>query len=70
MAFKEDFLQSSGHNLNELEVNLFSKHQQFLEYDLGGAEHGDREISMEKNQVFDFMKVDLNYLRQTWQQAD
>lgn len=41
-----------------------------LEYDLGGAEHGNREISMDKNQVFDFMKADLSYLRQTWQQAD
>ena len=40
-----------------------------LEYDLGGAEHGDSEISMSKNEVFDFMKADLKYLRETWKQA-
>jgi len=40
-----------------------------LEYALGGAEHGDSEISMTKNEVFGFMKADLKYIRETWKQA-
>lgn len=41
-----------------------------LEYPLGGAEHGDFEISVDKKEVFDHMKKDLNFLKETWQQAE
>lgn len=41
-----------------------------LEYDLGGAEHGRKQINMSKEQVFNYMKSDLKYLKRTWEQAD
>ncbi|MGY8915088.1 MAG: sugar phosphate isomerase/epimerase, partial [Flavobacteriales bacterium] len=40
-----------------------------LEYDLGGAEKGDREISVDKKLVFDAMKRDLNKVQQLWKEA-
>ncbi len=40
-----------------------------LEYDLGGAEHGDTKISMDKKEIFAKMKKDLSFLRETWQKA-
>ena len=41
-----------------------------LEYDLGGAEHGDREITIDKKEVFGQMKKDLNFLRNAWRNAE
>jgi len=41
-----------------------------LEYDLGGAEHGDTKISIDKKEVFQQMKKDLKFLRESWQQAE
>lgn len=41
-----------------------------LEYGLGGAEHGDTKISIDKSEVFAQMKKDLKFLRETWQQAE
>ncbi|WP_308993342.1 TIM barrel protein [Mariniflexile litorale] len=40
-----------------------------LEYDLGGAEQGDREISVDKKVVFDAMKCDLKKVKQLWENA-
>jgi sugar phosphate isomerase/epimerase len=33
------------------------------EYDLGGAEHGSRKITMEPDKIYAFMKKDLDWLR-------
>ncbi|MFS4494413.1 sugar phosphate isomerase/epimerase family protein [Maribacter sp. 2308TA10-17] len=41
-----------------------------LEYDLGGAEHGDSKITIDKKEVFAQMKKDLTFLRNTWQQTE
>ncbi len=40
-----------------------------LEYDLGGAEHGATKITIDKKEVFQQMKKDLTFLKDTWQQA-
>lgn len=40
-----------------------------LEYDLGGAEHGDTKLSIDHKEVFKRMKTDLTYLRKTWLEA-
>lgn len=40
-----------------------------LEYDLGGAEHGNTKISIDKKEVFTQMKKDLTFLRETWRTA-
>ena len=40
-----------------------------LEYDLGGAEHGDSNIAIPKEEVFGHMKKDLKFLRDAWKQA-
>ncbi|APQ16777.1 sugar phosphate isomerase/epimerase family protein [Maribacter hydrothermalis] len=37
-----------------------------LEYDLGGAEHGAKEIKIDKKEVFARMKKDLNFIRNAW----
>ncbi|MFD2588695.1 sugar phosphate isomerase/epimerase family protein [Croceitalea marina] len=41
-----------------------------LEYDLGGAEHGATEITMDKKEVFSKMKKDLTFLRAVWEEAE
>lgn len=41
-----------------------------LEYNLGGAEHGATQLTIDKNEVFTKMKKDLNYLRTTWANAE
>jgi len=41
-----------------------------LEYDLGGAEHGDSKITIDKKEVFSKMKKDLAFLRETWAKAE
>ena len=40
-----------------------------LEYDLGGADKGSREISWPKEKVLDAMRRDLEYLRKAWNEA-
>ncbi len=40
-----------------------------LEYDLGGAEHGDSKITIDKKDVFAQMKKDLTFLREAWEKA-
>jgi sugar phosphate isomerase/epimerase len=40
-----------------------------LEYDLGGAEKGDRTIGIDKKVVFDAMKKDLNSVQRIWQES-
>ncbi|WP_166963848.1 sugar phosphate isomerase/epimerase family protein [Yeosuana marina] len=40
-----------------------------LEYDLGGAEKGNPEISVDKKVVFDAMKKDLNEVQRLWLKA-
>ena len=40
-----------------------------LEYDLGGAEKGNRTISVDKKIVFDAMKKDLNAIQLLWGKA-
>ena len=53
--------------LKKYEINVpVSLH---LEYDLGGAEHGATEISIDKKEVFERMKKDLTFLRETWKKA-
>lgn len=39
------------------------------EYDLGGAEHGDRTLEVPEDEVLHAMTRDLNTLRQLWQDA-
>ncbi len=38
-----------------------------LEYDLGGAEHGDREIKISQKAVFSAMRRDLKRLHEMWE---
>ena len=40
-----------------------------LEYDLGGAEHGKREISVQPEFVYNAMKRDLEKIQQLWKEA-
>ena len=40
-----------------------------LEYDLGGAEKGFREISVDKKVVYDAMKKDLTTIQELWAKA-
>ncbi|TDQ32409.1 sugar phosphate isomerase/epimerase family protein [Zeaxanthinibacter enoshimensis] len=41
-----------------------------LEYDLGGAEHGADEITIDKSIIFKHMKQDLNFIRTHWDRAE
>ncbi|MCK0145177.1 sugar phosphate isomerase/epimerase [Arenibacter sp. F26102] len=41
-----------------------------LEYGLGGAEHGAKEITIDKKVVFAQMKKDLTFLQEAWQRAE
>jgi len=34
------------------------------EYDLGGAEHGDKNPKMSRNEIFSWLEKDINYLKQ------
>lgn len=40
-----------------------------LEYDLGGANHGTRDIKIPEEKVFDAMKRDLSRVRKYWEEA-
>lgn len=40
-----------------------------LEYDLGGAEHGARQITIDRKTVFSRMKNDLDFIKTTWSKA-
>jgi hypothetical protein len=39
------------------------------EYDMGGAEHGKKDISISKKEVFQIMKKDLAKVRKYWKNA-
>ena len=41
-----------------------------FEYDLGGAEHGARKLSIDQNEVFSKMKKDLLLLRKLWDSSN
>jgi len=41
-----------------------------VEYDLGGAEKGANEISMDKKEVFRYIKNDLIFLKEAWKNAE
>jgi len=54
--------------LKKYEINVpVSLH---LEYDLGGAEHGDSKITIDKKDVFSQMKKDLNFLKEAWKNTE
>jgi len=54
--------------LKEYKINVpISLH---LEYDLGGAEHGDKTIKIAPKEVFKQMKKDLGFIKNTWQNAE
>lgn len=54
--------------LKKYEINVpISLH---FEYPLGGAEHGNTELSIDKKNVFAHMKKDLTFLRDTWESAE
>ncbi len=57
--FKAYFKLLKAYNIN-MPVSLH------CEYDLGGAEHGGKNISIPKEQVFKTMKKDLDALRVLW----
>lgn len=40
-----------------------------LEYPLGGAEHGSRELAIDENKIYDAMKRDLDTVQKFWKQA-
>lgn len=40
-----------------------------FEYDLGGAEHGKRHLTINKKEVFASMKKDLQFLKNTWNEV-
>ena len=40
-----------------------------LEYDLGGAEKGNKTITVDKKVVFDAMKKDLAAIQKLWKEA-
>ena len=54
---------------------LLKKHQinvpvsMHCEYDLGGAEHGERKIAIPQAEVFKAMKKDLDKVRELWENA-
>ncbi|MDE3742817.1 TIM barrel protein [Maribacter polysaccharolyticus] len=41
-----------------------------LEYDLGGAERGESQITIPKKEVFNAMKKDLEFLKEAWEKAE
>lgn len=55
------------HLLKQYNINVhISLH---CEYDLGGAEKGNREITVDPQVVFDAMKKDLEKIRQLWRES-
>jgi sugar phosphate isomerase/epimerase len=40
-----------------------------IEYDLGGAEKGNKSVTMDRKQIFAAMKKDLQKIHELWQQA-
>ena len=51
------------------EYNLKPPVSLHLEYPLGGAEHGSRELTIDKGIVFKAMKTDLERVQQLWMEA-
>jgi sugar phosphate isomerase/epimerase len=53
--------------LHKLEIHpVVSLH---AEYELGGANHGNRELSISKKQVYKALRKDLQVLRDLWQKS-
>ena len=52
-----------------LKYNLDAPVTLHMEYDLGGAEHGHKKVTLNKKELFKHMKRDLNFLHSKWQQA-
>jgi hypothetical protein len=61
--FQKYFSLLKGYNVN-VPVSLH------FEYPLGGAEHGESKITVDKKVVFDAMRRDLQRLHKTWQSAE
>jgi L-ribulose-5-phosphate 3-epimerase len=57
--FKKYFALLKEYNIN-VPVSLH------FEYALGGAEHGEFKITVDKKVVFDAMRRDLKWLHDTW----
>ncbi|MEO9892816.1 sugar phosphate isomerase/epimerase family protein [Aurantibacter sp.] len=60
--FKRYFSLLKKYNIN-VPISLH------LEYELGGAEHGAKSISIDKEIVYGHMKKDLEWLKETWRNA-
>ena len=41
-----------------------------VEHDIGGAEKGRKKINIPQKEVFNRIKKDLIFLKETWQKAD
>lgn len=53
--------------LKEYEINVpVSVH---FEYPLGGAEHGEKELTISRNEVYKAMKKDIQAIRELWENA-
>jgi sugar phosphate isomerase/epimerase len=61
--FSTYFKLLKKYHLNNIPMSLH------CEYDLGGAEHGDKEISISKEAVFKRIKKDLEFLKNAWQRS-
>lgn len=51
------------------ELNIHPTVSLHAEYDLGGANHGDRKLTVSKKQVYKALKKDLEVLRDLWQKS-
>ena len=61
--FKRYFSLLKKYNIN-VPISLH------LEYNLGGAEKGLSKLTMNKNEVFNYMKKDLNFIKESWKNAE
>ncbi|WP_158977046.1 sugar phosphate isomerase/epimerase [Cellulophaga sp. L1A9] len=62
--FKSYFLLLKKYGLTNIPISLH------CEYDLGGAEHGKKEITLPKTEVFKRIKKDLDFLKNAWPQTE
>jgi len=60
--FKKFFRILKNHNIN-VPVSMH------VEYDLGGAEKGQRTITVDREFIYNTMKKDLNAIQKLWQEA-
>ena len=63
VEFKRYFSLLKKYNIN-VPISLH------LEYNLGGAEKGLSKLTMNKNEVFNYMKKDLNFIKESWKNAE